>query len=131
MLLIQYKTTCHQYIQCGAGYVLYVPQPRAYLGQEQARADGLRNDFINANLTSGADLTQAVRLPENAGLGFKAPSAEHIDKWYRALCNKGVDATIRWSKGQDISAACGQLAGEVQDRTRLRERDRELVRLDQ
>ena len=47
---------------------------------------------------------------ENAGLGFKAPLAEQIDRWYRTLVSKGVDATIRWSKGQDISAACGQLA---------------------
>jgi len=34
--------------------------------------DGRPVDIINANLSSGADLTQAVRLPENAGLGFVA-----------------------------------------------------------
>jgi 23S rRNA (adenine2503-C2)-methyltransferase len=30
--------------------------------------------------------------------------------------------TIRKTRGDDIDAACGQLAGEVQDRTRVRER---------
>lgn len=50
---------------------------------------------------------------EYAGSGYESPSAEVVDKWYRDLCNKGVDATIRWSKGQDISAACGQLATAI------------------
>jgi 23S rRNA (adenine2503-C2)-methyltransferase len=30
--------------------------------------------------------------------------------------------TIRKTRGDDIDAACGQLAGEVQDRTRVQER---------
>jgi len=30
--------------------------------------------------------------------------------------------TIRKTRGDDIAAACGQLAGEVQDRTRVAER---------
>jgi 23S rRNA (adenine2503-C2)-methyltransferase len=30
--------------------------------------------------------------------------------------------TIRKTRGDDIDAACGQLAGEVQDRTNARER---------
>jgi 23S rRNA (adenine2503-C2)-methyltransferase len=30
--------------------------------------------------------------------------------------------TVRKTRGDDIDAACGQLAGEVQDRTRARER---------
>lgn len=47
---------------------------------------------------------------ENAGLGFKAPTPATIDKWHRTLNAKGFNATIRWSKGQDIDAACGQLA---------------------
>ena len=34
--------------------------------------DGNRVNRINANLSAGADLTQAMRLPENAGVGFVA-----------------------------------------------------------
>jgi len=33
-----------------------------------------------------------------------------------------VVTTIRKTRGDDIDAACGQLAGEVQDRTRVKER---------
>jgi adenine C2-methylase RlmN of 23S rRNA A2503 and tRNA A37 len=29
------------------------------------------------------------------------------------LLKKGIHATIRWSKGQDIEAACGQLITEA------------------
>jgi len=47
---------------------------------------------------------------ENAGLGFSAPPRGRILEWQRALLDKGFNATIRWSKGDDISAACGQLA---------------------
>jgi len=46
----------------------------------------------------------------NAGLGFLAPPKETVQKWHSTLTGKGVDAFVRWSKGQDISAACGQLA---------------------
>ena len=32
--------------------------------------------------------------------------------------------TVRKTRGDDIAAACGQLAGEVQDRTRVQQRMR-------
>jgi len=38
------------------------------------------------------------------------------------LQNGGIVTTIRKTRGDDIDAACGQLAGEVQDRTRVEER---------
>ena len=34
----------------------------------------------------------------------------------------GLTTTIRKTRGQDIDAACGQLAGDVMDRTRVHER---------
>jgi 23S rRNA (adenine2503-C2)-methyltransferase len=47
---------------------------------------------------------------ENAGLGFKTPTEEVIHAWQDFLTHKGLNTTIRWSKGRDIDAACGQLA---------------------
>lgn len=49
---------------------------------------------------------------ENAGLGFKAPPRDWVYHWQSKLLSHGLDATVRWSKGADISAACGQLATE-------------------
>jgi len=47
---------------------------------------------------------------ENAGLGFGAPGRDKLMRWQDTLVKKGINATIRWSKGTDIRAACGQLA---------------------
>lgn len=49
---------------------------------------------------------------ENAGLGFKAPEEERFHYFQSELMKRGFVTTIRWSKGQDISAACGQLAAK-------------------
>lgn len=46
---------------------------------------------------------------ENAGLGFKSPSNNTVHRWAKTLNDRGVSCTIRWSKGKDIDAACGQL----------------------
>ena len=40
------------------------------------------------------------------------------------LQDAGIVTTVRKTRGDDIDAACGQLAGEVQDRTRVRARAR-------
>jgi 23S rRNA (adenine2503-C2)-methyltransferase len=49
---------------------------------------------------------------ENAGLGYKAPKREWVHHWLNHLSGS-LDVTIRWSKGVDIKAACGQLATEA------------------
>jgi 23S rRNA (adenine2503-C2)-methyltransferase len=38
------------------------------------------------------------------------------------LNEAGIVTTIRKTRGDDIDAACGQLAGDVQDRTRVEQR---------
>jgi len=45
------------------------------------------------------------------GLDFEAPPLEKMEFFSRWLKEKGVSATLRRSKGGDIQAACGQLAG--------------------
>ncbi len=49
---------------------------------------------------------------ENAGLGFHAPTDENIQRWQKTLLSAGINTRIRWSKGEDIDAACGQLQAE-------------------
>lgn len=46
----------------------------------------------------------------NSGLGYKCPAEDVPYKWLRYLSSKGIVTTVRWSKGPDIDAACGQLA---------------------
>jgi 23S rRNA (adenine2503-C2)-methyltransferase len=49
---------------------------------------------------------------------FKTSSRTRILAFQRILSDAGLVATIRKTRGEDIDAACGQLAGQVQDRTR-------------
>lgn len=47
---------------------------------------------------------------ENDGLDFRTPPRERVITWLERLVKAGIDTTIRWSRGADIDAACGQLA---------------------
>jgi 23S rRNA (adenine2503-C2)-methyltransferase len=45
-----------------------------------------------------------------------------IKSFAQILMDAGIVTTIRKTRGDDIDAACGQLAGEVQDRTKVQQR---------
>ena len=49
--------------------------------------------------------------------GLKRSSRERVVAFAQVLQDAGLITTIRKTRGDDIDAACGQLAGEVQDRT--------------
>ncbi|MEK7748336.1 MAG: 23S rRNA (adenine(2503)-C(2))-methyltransferase RlmN [Nitrospirota bacterium] len=45
---------------------------------------------------------------------YRRPSDDHILKFKKILMDGGMIATLRKSRGRDISAACGQLNGEIE-----------------
>ncbi len=47
-----------------------------------------------------------------------------IERFQNILLNAGLNTTVRKTRGDDIDAACGQLVGEVKDRTRRQERNK-------
>ena len=47
------------------------------------------------------------------GSVFARPPLAHILSFQAILLEKGITATVRWSKGEDIGAACGQLNERV------------------
>lgn len=50
-------------------------------------------------------------IPWNPGeLPYRPPDAERIEAFRKALVEKGQRAFVRYSRGQDVMAACGQLA---------------------
>jgi len=50
-------------------------------------------------------------IPWNPGnLPYRAPTPESIEEFQRILVDKGVPTFVRYSRGQDVFAACGQLA---------------------
>jgi 23S rRNA (adenine2503-C2)-methyltransferase len=54
--------------------------------------------------------------------GLQRSPRDRVMAFARVLQDAGIVTTVRKTRGEDIDAACGQLAGEVQDRTRARER---------
>ncbi|HLU03933.1 MAG TPA: 50S rRNA methyltransferase, partial [Advenella sp.] len=54
--------------------------------------------------------------------GLKRSSNARIRQFSSLLVDQGVITTVRKTRGEDIDAACGQLAGDVKDRTRISER---------
>ena len=58
-------------------------------------------------------------FPESGLVRSKNP---RIKAFAQILMDAGLVTTIRKTRGDDIDAACGQLAGEVKDRTRVNER---------
>ncbi len=68
--------------------------------------DARRVVKLVANLRAKMNL-----IPWNpCDLPYQAPSTERIENFRSTLAEKGVPVFVRYSRGQDIMAACGQLA---------------------
>jgi 23S rRNA (adenine2503-C2)-methyltransferase len=89
-------------------------------------------DGVNDSLAQARELARLVRevpckfnlIPWNPfpGAEFRTSPRARILAFQKALIDAGFVTTIRKTRGEDIEAACGQLAGRVQDRTRRRVR---------
>jgi len=53
---------------------------------------------------------------------YRRSSDARIDRFFQILNHAGIVTITRRTRGDDIDAACGQLAGRFQDRTRRRDR---------
>jgi len=56
------------------------------------------------------------------GTLYRCSSQDRITNFQKIVMNGGLIATVRKTRGEDIDAACGQLVGKVQDRTKRSER---------
>jgi 23S rRNA (adenine2503-C2)-methyltransferase len=54
--------------------------------------------------------------------GYERPDESAIRAFQTVLLNAGFATMLRTTRGDDINAACGQLVGQVQDRTKRQER---------
>jgi 23S rRNA (adenine2503-C2)-methyltransferase len=59
-------------------------------------------------------------IPFNSfpGSDFRRSSAEGVDRFRQVLVRAGIITITRKTRGDDIAAACGQLAGRVDNRVR-------------
>jgi 23S rRNA (adenine2503-C2)-methyltransferase len=75
-------------------------------GFNDSPEDARRVAKLVANLRAKVNL-----IPWNPGeLPYKKPDATRIEEFRRILADTGVPVFVRYSRGQDVMAACGQLA---------------------
>lgn len=103
--------------------------PRARVTFEYTLIDGVNDSPEQARQLAAliADVPAKVNLiPFNpfAGIDYKRPSRARIDRFREVLLAHDQFTVTRTTRGDDIDAACGQLAGQVQDRTRRSQRYR-------
>ncbi len=102
------------------------PAPRDFITFEYVLLDG-----VNDSLDHARQLAKLVRQEEVAckfnlipfnpfpNSGYKKPSWPKQRAFADFLTQEGFVTTIRKTRGDDIDAACGQLAGDIQDRTKI------------
>ena len=106
--------------------------PRDFITFEYCMLDGVNDQPEHAR-----QLIDLVRLHARAGLRCKfnlipfnpfpasgllrSPQAR-VQAFAKILLEAGLVTTVRKTRGDDIDAACGQLAGDVKDRTRVQDR---------
>lgn len=115
--------TCNRYLEHA---------PRDFITFEYCMLDGVNDQPEHAQ-----QLIELVRTHARPGVWCKfnlipfnpfpasglhrSPQSQVAD-FAQRLVSAGIVTTVRKTRGDDIDAACGQLAGEVQDRTRAVER---------
>jgi len=122
--LVELLAACKRYLDAA---------PRDFITFEYCMLDGVNDSPAQADA-----LVQLVRragvsckfnlIPFNPfpASGLTRSPRERVLAFAQRLQDAGIVTTVRKTRGDDIDAACGQLAGEVQDRTRAGERMRRI-----
>ena len=106
--------------------------PRDFITFEYCMLDG-----VNDQLPHAQALVQLLRQRAKQGLtckfnlipfnpfpasGLLCSKPAQVQAFAKVLSDAGIVTTVRKTRGDDIDAACGQLAGDVQDRTGVGQR---------
>ena len=112
--LAELMAACQRYLEVA---------PRDFITFEYVMLDG-----VNDSLSHAAQLIALTRdvpckfnlIPFNPfpDSGYARSKPEAIRRFREALQEAGYVVTTRKTRGDDIDAACGQLAGQVQDKTK-------------
>jgi 23S rRNA (adenine2503-C2)-methyltransferase len=108
-----------------------IPACRAYIGEDRRRRITWEYVMLDGINDSPSHAKQLIRLLEGTrskvnlipfnpfpGTDFACSGPDRVDAFRARLIRSGLVATTRKTRGDEISAACGQLVGRVQDRTR-------------
>jgi 23S rRNA (adenine2503-C2)-methyltransferase len=102
--------------------------PRDFITFEYCMLDGVNDSpeqaralvrLVRDRVACKVNLIPFNPFPQS---GLARSPRERVAAFADVLQRAGIVTTVRRTRGDDIAAACGQLAGEVQDRTRVTQR---------
>jgi 23S rRNA (adenine2503-C2)-methyltransferase len=126
------KYPLHELMQASLRYLDHAP--RDFITFEYCMLSGVNDqpehaqmliDLIARSGVGGQGLSCKLNLiPFNPfpASGLVRSSGEAVQRFAQQLQQAGLVTTVRKTRGDDIDAACGQLAGDVVDRTKLAQR---------
>ncbi|GDX56318.1 dual-specificity RNA methyltransferase RlmN [Comamonadaceae bacterium] len=124
------KYPLHELLDACTRYLAHAP--RDFITFEYCMLDG-----VNDQLPHAQALVQLLRQRTKQGLtckfnlipfnpfpasGLLCSKPAQVQAFAKVLSDAGIVTTVRKTRGDDIDAACGQLAGDVQDRTGVGQR---------
>ena len=124
---INRKYPLQTFVDSAKRYLDKMPDNRRKITVEYTLMDRVNDRDEHAKQLSALlrDLPCKINLiPFNPfpGSGYKTVTKVALGRFRDILHNDGYTVTVRTTRGDDIAAACGQLAGEVNDRTKRQER---------
>jgi len=121
--LVELLAACDRYLDSA---------PRDFITFEYCMLEGINDqleharqlvDLLHSNSgRSGWCKFNLIPFNPFPGSGLSRSSAKQMLAFAKVLTDAGIVTTLRKTRGDDIDAACGQLAGDVMDRTRVGER---------
>jgi len=107
--------------------------PRDFITFEYCMLDGVNDQpehareliaLVHRKAADGGVPCKFNLIPFNPfpASGLRRSSSAAVTAFAKLLSDAGIVTTVRKTRGDDIDAACGQLAGDVKDRTRVHER---------
>jgi 23S rRNA (adenine2503-C2)-methyltransferase len=124
---INRKYPLAQFIQSAKNYIEKMPDNRRKVTVEYTLMDQVNDRSVHAHelVELLKDLPCKINLiPFNSfpGSGYKTVTNTALNRFRDILIAGGYTVMVRTTRGDDIAAACGQLAGEVNDRTKRQAR---------
>ena len=124
---INKKYPLAKFIESARNYIEKMPDSKRKVTVEYTLMDQVNDRSAHARELGVLlkDLPCKINLiPFNPfpGSDYKRVTNTALNRFRDILSAEGYTVTVRTTRGDDIAAACGQLAGEVNDRTKRQER---------
>ena len=124
---INRKYNLKQFVESAKNYIEKMPDNRRKATVEYTLMDQVNDRSVHARELAALlkELPCKINLiPFNPfpGSDYKRVTNTALNRFRDILQGEGYTVTVRTTRGDDIAAACGQLAGEVNDRTKRQQR---------